>query len=281
MVIFEGNDRFAYRDPACIFYKGKYYLFFTVSEKEDGYMYNRVGMSTSGDLKTWTAPRLLTEKNRNTNFCSPGNIIRDGDEFVLCLTSYPMPEPFALRSWADDTARLFTMRTRDFEFFTPPALLNPKGDTKAEALGRMIDPFILPVGQEYYLFYKQNGVSLSRSRDLKTWEYLGHAEGGENACVIEKDGGYLLVHSPKNGIAFSRSSDLKNWELLGVHCLNQKEWPWAEGRLTAGFVMEAPEHAPYRYLLFFHGSRNIEPETHGNASLALAFSNDLNTFFYE
>jgi len=281
VILFEGNDRLAYRDPACIFWQGAYYLFFTVSEKENGYMYNRVGMSISRDLINWTEPRLLTPKDVNLNFCSPGNIIKAGEEYVICFTSYPMPFPYARRHYADDTARLFLMRTRDFEHFTDPELLNPKGDALVEELGRMIDPFILPKGDEYFLFYKQNGVSVSKSRDLKKWEYLGHAQAGENACVIQRNGEYLLVHSPQNGIAFSRSKDLTHWEEAGVTTLDQLNWPWAQGRITAGFAMEAPKEAPRRYLLFFHGSRDIFPETHGNATLALAYTDDFESFYYE
>ena len=240
MIIFEGNDHLAYRDPACIFWQGAYYLFFTVSEKENGYMYNRVGMSVSRDLKTWSEIRLLTPKDKTLNFCSPGNIVKAGEEYVICFTSYPMPFPYDKRHYADDTARLFTMRTRDFDAFSAPELLNPKGHTPVEDLGRMIDPFILPKEDEYYVFYKQNGVSVSKSQDLKTWEYLGHTEGGENACVIQRDGEYWLVHSPHNGIGFMRSKDLAHWEDMGVTTLNQAHWPWAEGRITAGFAMDPP-----------------------------------------
>ena len=38
-IIFEGSEKRAYRDPACYFYGGEYHLFFTVSEKDNGYMY--------------------------------------------------------------------------------------------------------------------------------------------------------------------------------------------------------------------------------------------------
>ena len=39
MIIFNGNDKFAYRDPTCFYKDGTYYLFYTVSEKDGGYMY--------------------------------------------------------------------------------------------------------------------------------------------------------------------------------------------------------------------------------------------------
>lgn len=281
MLIFKGNDRFAYRDPACYYFGGAYRLFFTVSEKEDGYMYNRIGYSQSKDLLNWSEPVIITEKNLNLNFCSPGNIIRRGDEYIMCFTSYPMPFRYEVRDHAGESARLFTMTTTDFESFSEPEMLLVKGDTKAEELGRMIDPYIMEKDGEYYIFYKQNGVSLSRSRDLKSWEYLGHTEGGENACVVEHEGEYLLIHSPHNGIGFKKSKDLLNWSEYGHTILLQPDWEWARNRLTAGFAMRAENGFAYKYILFFHGSENGDPETHGNASLAVAFTNDFKKFYYE
>jgi len=232
MIIFHGNDRFAYRDPACWAHDGTYYLFFTVSEKDDGFMYNRIGMSKSADLRTWSEPVLLTQKDVRLNYCSPGNVIGRGGEYILCFNSYPMPFPFAERSAADETARLFTMRTRDFISFTPPELLNPKTGTPEAEIGRMIDPYILECEDGYRVFFKQNGVSFSRSDDLKSWQFVGRAEGGENAFVLKWGEGYLLIHSPQNGIAFSVSKDLKNWQESHRTALGQERW--AGGRAHHG-----------------------------------------------
>ena len=105
-----------------------------------------------------------------------------------------MPFPFEQQHFADDTARLFTMRTTDFVHFTAPALLNPKENTPSESLGRMIDPFILNTEEGYHPFFKQNGVSCSFSRDMESWTYLRHTQGGENACVLpETHGNASLV----------------------------------------------------------------------------------------
>lgn len=281
MILFHGNDRFAYRDPTCCEYNGTYYLFFTVSEKDGRYMYNRIGMSKSKDLRAWSEPVLLTQKDYRLNYCSPGNVIERDGEFILCFNSYPMPFPFAERSAADETARLFTMRTRDFFHFTEPELLNPKTGTPVEEIGRMIDPYILECGDGYRVFFKQNGVSFSQSDDLERWEFLGNTGGGENVCVLKQGDGYLLIHSPQNGIAFSRSKDLSNWEESHCTTLGQNRWEWAEGRITAGFAMEAPERTGHRYVMFFHGSRNVYPETHGNASLAMVYTDDFKVFYDE
>jgi hypothetical protein len=278
MIVFHGNDRFAYRDPACCFVDNTCCLFFTLSEKDGDFLYNRLAMSRSTDLKNWSEPVLLTDRDLSTNYCSPGNVLRQGDDYVLCFTSYPMPFPLSERWTGDETARLFTMRTKDFVHFSQPQLLNPKGDLPQEALGRMIDPFIFEHDSRYYLFFKQNGVSLSTSEDLVRWDYQGHTDCGENACVLRQDDEFLLIHSPQNGIAFSRSNDLLTWRPAGLTTLGQSNWPWAEDRITAGFAMEAPEWTGHRYVLFFHGSRNVYPETHGNATLAAVFTDDFITF---
>ena len=37
-IIFNGNDKKAFRDPAAVFFDGRYHLFFTESIKENGFM---------------------------------------------------------------------------------------------------------------------------------------------------------------------------------------------------------------------------------------------------
>ena len=140
--IFCGNEKIAYRDPACCFVDNTFYLFMTVSEKRDGFLYNTVGISQSKDLKNWTTPKIITEYNLETNYCSPGNILRFNDEYVICITSYPMPFPYSVQHYANEDARLFLMRTKDFKTFSEPEIILPKGNTPANELGRMIDPFI-------------------------------------------------------------------------------------------------------------------------------------------
>jgi sucrose-6-phosphate hydrolase SacC (GH32 family) len=279
-IVFQGNEKIAYRDPACYYYNGKYHLFFTVSEKENGYMFNRVAYSMTEDMEHFTEPVYITEKDNTKNFCSPGNVIKHDDEYLLCVTSYPMPYPFAQKPSADDTARLFFIKTKDFLSFSAPERIYPKGENN-ENEGRMIDPFVFRYQDEYRLFFKQNGVSVSRSSDLKHWEFMGHTDGGENACVIKDGDRYLLLHSPQNGIGIKTSYDLTKWKDIGTYTLEQQNWEFASGRLTAAFAMPTVLECGYRYIVFFHGSRaDSFPETHGSASLAFAYTNDFETYFF-
>ena len=124
-----------------------------------------------------------------------------------------------------------------------PELLRVKGsDVPVEQMGRMIDPFLFEDKDEpgkWWCLFKQNGVSRSWSRDLQHWTFVGSTSAGENASVIVEHGHDRSFHSPDNGIGVRRSSDLESWQDLGLLTLGQTDWPWARGRITAGFVVDA------------------------------------------
>ncbi|MBO4978953.1 MAG: hypothetical protein J6D16_00945 [Clostridia bacterium] len=284
MKIFEGNDRLAYRDPTCYYHGGFFHLFFTVSEKEGGYMYNRIGYARSADLKTWSSIRLLTERDLTKNFSSPGNVLARGDGFWICFCSYPMPQPFRERHWATGDARLYTMFTRDFEHFEEPRLLNPKSHLPIEQTGRMIDPYLVEKDGQVYVFYDGGGISYATSKDGQSWAFGGRVPGGErceNPCILPWQDRYLLLASPDSGITFFESKDLLHWTQTRREPLRRPEWDWADGRLTAAFALELPDGLEHRYAVFFHGSRDVFPETHGNATLALVFTDDFETYWDE
>merc|ERR1712060_672407 len=147
-------------------------------------------------------------------------------------------------------------------------------------MGRMIDAYLLEdkddVGK-YWAFFKQNGASRAWSRDLQTWKYSGHTPAGENVCVIVNGTDYLMFHSPSNGVGMKRSRDLANWEDLPTLTLGQADWPWAQGRLTAAFVLDLRQDPRFlKAFMFFHGSAYPESDPRGGfdtfASLGLAWS---------
>ena len=194
-----------------------------------------------------------------------------GNRYLICVCSYPMPKPLTEMRYADETARLFFIETKDFVTFSAPTKIYAKGLDCVDE-GRMIDPFVWEDQNKtgrYLLFFKQKGVSVSESYDLRHWNYLGHTDGGENACVLVENEGYLLLHSPHNGIGLKKSTDLLRWIDCGVVLPKEAEEKWANGRLTAAFAMknENPQ-IPYRYIVFFHGSKKDSvPETHGSPPL--------------
>ena len=178
---------------------------------------------------------------------------------------------------------MFIMRSNDLRHWAQPELLRVKGPEVAIAeMGRMIDPYLLEDKDEpgkWWCFYKQNGVSMSFSYDLKNWTYFGVTQSGENVCVLVDNNEYILFHSPKNGIAIKRSTDLKNWRDDNILItLGQQHWPWAHGRITAAAVIDGRKiPAIGKYLMFYHGSGPDDERRmfDNHASIAIAWSDDL------
>jgi hypothetical protein len=176
------------------------------------------------------------------------------------------------------------MRSHDLENWGPAELLRVKGpNVPREKMGRMIDPFLIQDKDDpakWWCLFKQNGISCAWSNDLKTWTFSGSIRAGENPCVIVVDKEYVLFHSPANGIGVKRSSDMKNWRDVGLLTLGQKQWPWAAGRITAGFVLDGRKIPGVgKYVMFFHGSDYPETDPRGGfdnfASIGVAWSDDL------
>jgi len=281
-ILFEGDYKFAYRDPAVIYHKQVFHLYFTLVERAaDGGIYLFTAYSTSEDLVHWTYPRKLTPRDRNLNFSSPGNIIRFDDQWIMCLQTYPTPNN---ETWGNATSRIWVMRSDDLLSWSEPELLHVKGpDVPIEQMGRMIDPYLLEDVDEpgkWWCYYKQNGVSMSYSYDLTNWKFSGTANSGENVTVLHKDDEYLLFHSPENGIGLKRSQKPDQWgadEMLIT--LGQDQWPWAARRLTAATVIDLTEDKKFgKYIMFFHGAsmEGAQPKynAHNNASLGIAWSDD-------
>lgn len=281
-VIFRGDATTAYRDPAAIYHDGWFYLYFTLVKIEpDKQVYSYVAWSKSRDLAHWSEPKAFTPRDQKLNFGSPGNIVRYKDEWVLCLQTYPRPNG---EKYGNADARVFTMRSSDLENWSAPKLLRVKGDdVPEEKMGRMIDPFLIQSKDEpgkWWCFYKQKGISRSWSMNLEKWTFEGSTPAGENPCIITDQNEYVLFHSPRNGIGVKRSRDLTTWRDEGTLLLGQEKWPWAKGRLSAGFVLDLRKEAGIeKAIMFFHGSDYPEKDPRGGfdnyASIALCWSDDL------
>lgn len=280
-ILLRGDAHTAYRDPAVYYHEGCFYLYFTLVETEaDGGVFLYLAMTTSRDLAHFTPVRKLSERDRSRNFSSPGNVIRHDGRFCLCCQTYCRENG---EKYGNGNCRVWLRRSDDLIHWDAPELLRVKGDAVPDAeMGRMIDPYLLEdkdVPGKYWCFFKQNGVSLSCSRDLTHWTYAGYTESGENVCVEVVGGEYWLWHSPANGIGLMKSRNLSGWERSPeLITLGQKNWPWAQGRLTAGAVADlrgVPEVG--KALLFFHGTgpedESVVFDTH--ACIGFAWSDDL------
>ena len=285
-----GNRHVAHRDPAGHYHEGVFRVFYSHVRREPGERYYcQLAVTKSTDLVTWAEPEPFTPEDLNLNYCGPGNIIRYGDQWLLCAATYP---PSVDEPVANQNARIFKMASDDLEQWGEPELLRVKGpEVPVSEMGRMIDPCFVPDKDhplKWWCFFKQSGAGMSYTYDFETWTYYDKVPAGENACVLidrEADE-YVLIHAPRNGIGIKRSKDLLNWRDLGVWTLGQslarsrsKEWQWAQGRLTAGHVLDLRgEPSVGKYVLFYHGDTEEgvrEQEIHGEASLAVAWSDDL------
>ena len=285
-IIFKGDYKYAYRDPAVIYHNRTFYLYFTLVERAaDSGMYFFTALSTSEDLVHWTYPRVLTPRDRNLNYSSPGNIIRYKDDWIICLQTYVTPNK---ERWGNESSRICIMRSKDLINWSEPEILKVKGNgVPVPEMGRMIDPYLLEDMDEpgkWWCYYKQNGVSMSYSYDLVNWTFHGSASSGENVTVLYKDGEYILFHSPRNGIGIKKSKTPVDWgEDIALLTLGQDHWPWARKRLTAATVIDLSGDERFgKYIMFFHGSskEGARPayNAHNNASLAFAWSTDLETW---
>ena len=285
-VIFYGDEKTAYRDPAVLFYNDSFHLFFTLIRTIEGEIFSFTATSKSEDLINWSRVKILTPKDQNLNYSSPGNIIKYNGKWILCLQTYPRPNYKSGDKvrYGNDESRIFIMKSKDLENWSNPELLKVKGSTISEdKMGRMIDPYLIEDKDEdgkWWCFFKQNGVSISYTYDFINWNYFGNNKSGENVCGLKDENESVKFYSPSNGIGIKRSPNLKDWSSFGsIITLGQKEWNWAKGRLTAGAVVDLRNiQGIEKYIMFFHGSgpnKEKEGDFDKNSSIGIAWSDDL------
>ena len=302
-ILLAGNEHTAYRDPLLHYHDGTFRLFCSVVEaRPDGNDRFHVGVTDSRDLRSWSPLRPATDPDDPRNFCGPGGIVRHDGRWIMCLSSYPRPNAHDARCW--------TTASSDLQRWQEPRALQLKGPAvPVRDTGRALDPYLFrdkDDPQRWWCCYKHGGVLLGRahglgfggtpippdnlllqsmqlsfSRDLEHWTPYAQTDGEENYCVLVDRGEdeYVLVHAPANGIGIKRSTDLVNWYDDCLYTLGQRQWPWAQGRITAGHLLDLRrDPAVGTYLLTFHGAtprgRRVRAH-HGEASIGIAWSDDL------
>ena len=302
-ILLAGNEHTAYRDPLLHYHDGIFRLFCSVVEaRADGNDRFHVGMIESRDLRSWSPLRPATDPGDPRNFCGPGGIVRQDGRWVLCLSSYPRPNAHDARCWI--------MASTDLQRWQGPRALQLKGPAvPVRDTGRALDPYLFrdkDDPERWWCCYKHGGVLLGRahglgfggtpippdnlllqsmqlsfSRDLEHWTPYAQTDGEENYCVLvdRAEDEYVLIHAPANGIGIKRSADLVNWYDECLYTLGQRQWPWAQGRITAGHLLDLRGHpAVGKYLLTFHGATargRRERAHHGEARIGIAWSDDL------
>lgn len=268
------------RDPALLYHDGAFLCFHTAVERRDGGYRLFLDVARSPNLAIWETPRRLTHSP--LNFSSPGNAIRVGGQWVLCVQSYPIApgEPYG-----SEESRLWLMRSADLQVWTSPQPIAPAGcQARWTPSHRQIDPYLIAHAGRFWCFYKTSGcLGLLVSPDLEHWEEArpdrpvllrdDTPDGStvENPCVVVDGDTFVLFFSPcrpKRGIGVARSSDLLHWR--DVRYLDFPPLPWAPGGPTAAFVADWRSECG-RWVMAFHGERT---GPHG-AAMGLAWSEDL------
>nr|MDO8112540.1 hypothetical protein [Candidatus Sigynarchaeota archaeon] len=269
------------RDVALFYHGGTFYLYHCAVEYPEWFQYQfYTDLITSKDLIHWSAPQRLWDAKMG--FSSPGNVIRAGDKWVLCVQTYPIDR---FHWWGSDACRLWTSESGDLVHWNFPKVIARDGSRARWAKEhRQIDPFIFPRDGKYWCFYKTSGqLGLLVSEDLQAWEeaspdrpILSPTETPdhttiENACILEVDDELFMYFSPcynKRGIGLARSTDIFHWKF--ERYLNFPKFPWAKSAPTAPSVIDARKETG-KWLMAFHAERR-QPH---HAALGLAWSDDL------
>lgn len=269
------------RDPAIIFHEGTLKCFHTTVEETTTGRRLYLEMSESEDLREWRTTRLTTSE---LNFSSPGNIVWDGKQWILCVQSYPI-NPGEL--WGNDNSRLWLMFSDDLTHWSEPEVIMKNGCACDWVNGpRQIDPYLVHHDNEYYCFYKaESKYGAIKSKDLKNWEELSphkpiisHKDipdrrAVENPCIIKDDAGrFMLFFSPcreNRGIGVAYSNDLVEWR--DFQYLDFPNLSWAKNGPTAPAVIDMRETTGY-WIMMFHGETVSEGH---DAALGIAWSKNL------
>lgn len=284
--ILDRGDLIALRDPALVFHDGVCHCFHTVATPAGRSYSLGIDVAVSRDLVDWRTRTILPAGP--SNWSSPGSIVRQGGEWVMCLQSYPIP-PGAC--WADETARLWTSRSCDLVTWSAPRPIAELGaEVTWSTSRRQIDPYLVAHAGRWWCFYKTAGqLGLLVSDDLVAWceaspdrPVFGIADTPdhctvENPCVVPCERGYALIFAPcrpGRGVGIAYSDDLLTWR--DVHYLDLPPIPWATGGPTAAVVVDRRREDGV-WLMAFNGDRPSGANEH-SAAIALLRSRDLETW---
>ena len=269
------------RDPALALVDGVFRCFHTAVEYWLGSFMLFVDVTESHNLIEWSEPMRLTQDE--LNFSSPGNVLRVGDTWRMCVQSYPLP---STAPHAGNDARLWLLESTDLIEWSAPKPIVAAGCRAAWAkTPRQIDPYLVEHDGRYWCFYKTDGcLGLLVSDDMVHWAEASPdrpvlaatdtPDGStvENPCVVHNGKEFVLFFAPcrgGRGIGVARSEDLLTWR--DVRYLDfPSTAAWAKGGPTAPMVLDLRDKCG-RWLMAYHGERK---PPHGGA-LGLAWSEDM------
>ena len=234
------------RDPAVYVHDGTAFLFFTHYDFREGKWH--IGLTETQDFRAFSPIRFVSPEG----YASPGNVLRVGDEFVLCYQQYrEFPHTLCL-------ARSRNLR----DWSAPEVVFNTGPDNIWNADGRVIDPYLVEWQGQFYCYYVgstrwgkpagHNYIGVAGSTNLHDWTDLSPEEptigvdfpweepdGNENNCVLRYDGRWVMLYSAslqRQTIAWATSDDLLHWEKQGL--CDVPVFPGTASRFGAPFVIE-------------------------------------------
>jgi beta-xylosidase len=275
------GGRIGTRDAAIQYHDGTLHCYYTASYWDGSTFFSHIEQVRTRDLVHWTAPEpVVTEP---PVFWSVGNVLRVGDEWVMCMQDYPLR---CGERFAGDTCRLWVARSADLVRWAPPEPINPAGARLAwTKKKRQIDPCIIRHDGRYWCMYKSDGaLSMLVSEDFKTWT---EAEAGrpvfgpddtpdgvkaENPSIVHDGRSFVLFFAPcrdGRGVGVARSDDLLHWREARYLVFPRR--PWMTAGPNAAMVIDTRGDLG-RWLMVFH--TDLPPMEH-SGFLGLAWSEDL------
>ena len=267
----------AVRDPALFWHDGVFRCLHTALGRRQGAFGLSVDLTESVDLVHWTQPwRVLSSE---MNFCSPGNVIRVGERWLMCLNSYPL-DPSGARG--AEIARLWLAESDDLLVWRHPRPMCPESFHKTGR--RQLDPFLIPYEGRFWCLYNAGkGLSLIVSDDLYVWHEVNRDQpvygpadtpdfaGVEKPWVVFDGQEFVMFYSVRRaqrGIGTARSRSLVRWRHTGY--LDIPPLPWAPGGVSGPSVIDCrAEHG--KWIMAYHG----EHVQGAGTALGLAWSDDL------
>ncbi len=248
------------RDPAALVHNGKVHLWFTYYDPKKRTWH--IGQSATEDFLSFEKIRIVSPNG----YASPGNVIRVGEEWILCYQQYRTFPHY-----------LCIARSKDLKNWSEPEkIFNTGPDNQWNIDKRTIDPLIVRWKDTFYCYYTgstrwgrksgHNLIGVAVSKDLKQWKdaspdkpVIGadrpyeQPDGNENNWVLRHEGRWFMLYSASlrhQKIAYALSDDLIHWEKKGL--CNVKAFPESSERFGAPVVLEGLGE-PGTYHMLFQG----------------------------
>ena len=163
------------RDPALFHHEGVIHCFYTATWWDGDRLCSTIEHRRSLDLQSWSEPQVIGVPG----LCSPGNVLRVGERFVLCCQHYPMTMPVGGARVERHDCRLWLLWSHDLIHWGEPRVVTAGGCTESWSPDsrRQIDPCLIDHEGRYYILCKQGDPAIGRfglmvSDDLVHWEHV-------------------------------------------------------------------------------------------------------------